>query len=94
MEECIICFEETDNFMIFTCSHKMCHKCLNNFLKYSIQCPVCEHVIVRPYVVIPRAQGIIDTSNRSVQNHKACIQICCVAFIFSFIIFYIVNFVL
>ena len=94
MEECIICFEETDNFMIFTCKHKMCHTCLNKFLKYSTQCPICQHVIIQPYIVIPRGQGMLDTSNRARQNHKDCIKICCGGFIICFFIFYIVNFVL
>ena len=94
MEECIICFEETDNFMIFTCKHKMCHTCLNQFIKHSTQCPVCEHVIIKPYVVIPRPYGLLDTSARSIKNYNACIQIGCVFFVFSFLIFYIVNFVL
>lgn len=94
MEECIICFEETDNFIIFTCKHKMCHKCLNKFIKYSTQCPVCDHVIIKPYVVIPRPHGMLDVSNHSAQNHTACIKVFCGFFIISFFIFYIVNFVL
>jgi hypothetical protein len=102
MDECIVCFEETDNFMIFTCKHKMCYNCLKTFLKKSNICPVCEHIIITPfksepllpYVIIPRRNGILDTSHNSLSNHIDCTKICCVFFIFSCLIFYIVNFVL
>ena len=45
-EECIICFNETDNFMIFTCKHKTCHKCLDLLLEQSNKCPICEKDII------------------------------------------------
>ena len=38
LEECIICFEETDNFMFFQCTHKVCNVC---FPKLD-RCPLCQ----------------------------------------------------
>jgi len=40
MEECIICFHETDEFAYFPCTHKICETC---FPKMPTQlCPICE----------------------------------------------------
>ncbi len=40
MEECIICFHETDKFTYFPCTHKVCSLC---FPKLPNQlCPLCE----------------------------------------------------
>ena len=38
MEECIICYEETENFTFFSCGHKACTEC---FPKLH-QCPFCQ----------------------------------------------------
>jgi len=38
MEECIICFEEKDNFRFYSCTHKVCDTC---YLKIN-QCPLCQ----------------------------------------------------
>ena len=39
-EECIICFEETEDFMFFPCQHKVCPVC---FPKLH-QCPLCQTI--------------------------------------------------
>jgi hypothetical protein len=91
-EECIICFNETDNFMIFTCKHKSCHKCLPRLLQYSNKCPICEKDIVQiidmPYVIIPQNQTIYDMNT---QNNVQCFKIFCIFVVIGFIIFYIIN---
>lgn len=38
MEECIICFEETENFMFFPCQHKVCRICFPKLER----CPLCQ----------------------------------------------------
>ena len=43
MEECFICFNETNKFIIFECGHKMCRLCYPR-LKTPF-CPVCNAVI-------------------------------------------------
>ena len=40
MEECIICFHETDEFAYFPCTHKVCETCLPNLPTQL--CPVCD----------------------------------------------------
>ena len=42
MEECIICFEETEKFMFFSCRHKVCPIC---FPKLN-RCPLCQEYII------------------------------------------------
>ena len=48
MEECIICFDETTEFMFYRCAHKVCAKCYPKIKT----CPVCktplEIVVVQP----------------------------------------------
>jgi len=38
MEECIICFDETSEFIFYRCAHKVCAKCYPK-LK---MCPICN----------------------------------------------------
>lgn len=52
MEECFICFEETDHFVEFECSHKVCTTCFPKLR--SPLCPICSRSIkpeVRPVYV-------------------------------------------
>lgn len=39
MEECFICFEETDQFIFFECTHKVCTQCFPQLR--SPLCPIC-----------------------------------------------------
>jgi hypothetical protein len=52
MEECIICFEETTQFVFFPCAHKVCAECR----KQIHRCPICNYAFdqeeVRPRVQI------------------------------------------
>jgi len=38
MEECIICFEETNDFIFYICAHKVCSKCYPRIKT----CPICN----------------------------------------------------
>ena len=40
MEECFVCFYETDKFIIFECGHKTCNLCYPQLI--SPLCPVCN----------------------------------------------------
>jgi len=44
MEECFICFIETDEFVLFECSHKVCSTCFPKLR--SNKCPMCNEPIV------------------------------------------------
>jgi len=37
-EECLICLEETDNFIFFNCGHKACPTCFPKLHR----CPLCQ----------------------------------------------------
>jgi hypothetical protein len=43
-EECFVCFYETEQFVIFKCSHKVCPTCYPQLR--STLCPVCNREIV------------------------------------------------
>jgi len=38
MEECIICFEERNEFMFYQCTHKVCKQCFPKIQS----CPICQ----------------------------------------------------
>jgi hypothetical protein len=63
MEECIICFEETNNFVIFNCNHKVCINC---YPKIN-QCPMCRNTI--------EIQQIENQIKKLTINDKCCITI-------------------
>ena len=55
MEECIICFEERQEFIFYSCGHKLCSECYH---KISC-CPLCQsrkiekiEVIIQPTTVV------------------------------------------
>jgi hypothetical protein len=66
MEECIICFEETTEFMFFPCSHKVCAECY----KRLTQCPLCNCTFD------PEIQIVTDVRPRV--KSKMCSRVCCI----------------
>lgn len=52
MEECIICFDETTEFMFYRCAHKVCTKCYPKIKT----CPMCntpsEVIVVQPVRIV------------------------------------------
>ena len=38
MEECMICFDLTENFITFSCKHKVCRQCYPKLT----HCPLCN----------------------------------------------------
>lgn len=46
MEECMICFEDTNEFMFYPCTHKVCKPCFDKLNK----CPLCDeiHIYIEP----------------------------------------------
>lgn len=43
IEECLVCFDETHQFQIFLCGHKVCVNCYPRLR--STKCPVCNQTI-------------------------------------------------
>jgi hypothetical protein len=78
MEECMICLEEKENFIVFSCKHKTCVECFPLLLMYSTPCPVCEQPITIP--------------NSNPTNHMEYCKIVTGISMMSLLFFYIVNY--
>lgn len=60
MDECIICFEETTEFITFPCDHKVCAGCYPQLRR----CPLCNIEIIPhtpPPAYILHYKTFIDT---------------------------------
>lgn len=76
----MICLEEKESFVIFSCKHKTCNDCFPLLIMYSTPCPICEQPI---------------TMYDSNLNTSYCIEYCKILSgmtILSLLIFYISNF--
>ena len=76
MEECLICLEEKNDFIVFSCNHKICNECFPVFLMYSVKCPLCNKQIIDSEIIE------IDVHPEPIQiqiqrpNYRVQIQIC------------------
>jgi hypothetical protein len=59
MEECLVCFDETNQFQLFTCGHKVCVYCYPRLR--SSKCPVCNQPIVIEPEPEPESSVLIQT---------------------------------
>ena len=41
MRECMICYDEFDDFVTLPCKHELCADCHLKVLEISAQCPLC-----------------------------------------------------
>jgi len=82
MEECMICLEEKEHFIVFSCKHKTCSECFPLLLMYSTPCPVCEQPIT---MYVPKT--------KHPTNYMEYCKIIIVIGMTSFLVFYMVNFV-
>jgi hypothetical protein len=83
MEECIICFHETDEFAYFPCTHKVCEMCLP---KLPTQlCPICDTSLYEAKLVeeIQVEPELVESVN--VQTDNSFLELikasCCIIFI-------------
>ncbi len=53
MEECIVCFDETDKFIIFICNHKTCEKCYPLIIEQRPNCPLCNKSLLNDIQMVP-----------------------------------------
>ena len=65
MEECLVCFDETNQFQMFTCGHKVCVYCYPRLR--SIKCPVCNQPI-----------QLVDPSESCCINTLGCCMMCAI----------------
>ena len=80
MEECMVCFEERQDFKSYSCNHKLCSECYNKINN----CPLCkshkiEVVIIQPTTVV--------TSVQTTYNSLKCL-ICVMLTTLIFLYFY------
>ena len=75
----MICLEEKENFVGFSCKHKTCTECFPLLLMYSTPCPICEQPITIPTQT---------TRSYSIEYCKIIMGIS----IMSVFVFYITNF--
>jgi len=82
MEECIICFEETNKFIIFNCYHKVCVNC---YPKIN-QCPLCR-IIINSQTENTLQIEIIEQIEITPQiRHLNINDKCCILILVSFVI--------
>jgi hypothetical protein len=87
MEECIICFEETDKFITFNCcDHKTCMVCYPLIINNTGKCPICQREIIH----IKNAQIIERHVN--IQREINYCKMGCITFMITIIIFYIIKY--
>jgi hypothetical protein len=54
MEECIICFDETETFIVFICNHKTCKNCYPKIMQTRPNCPLCNReLVINPQIITP-----------------------------------------
>lgn len=87
MEECIICFEETDelDFVIFPCKHKTCIKCYSLILNERPYCPMCNSLLIVEHISLNVEHNSLNVENRSIIN-RIYIEKCKCIMVFLFII--------
>jgi len=73
----MICLEEKEKFIVFSCKHKTCTECFPLLLMYSSPCPMCDQPIHLP-----------TTKSRCIDYYR--IGVCCGFMLI--LCFYIANF--
>ena len=87
MEECIICFDETDKFIVFICNHKTCNKCYPLIMEQRPNCPLCnknllqdirtiEITTVSPNIEISRVSPFTIDNQIIIQDTPCKIFLC------------------
>jgi hypothetical protein len=86
MEECIICFDKTDKFIVFMCKHKTCEKCYPLIMEQRPNCPLCNHSLL-PHTAIQI--GVIEPQQTCLANNKC--NLCFYFILIVILIFFIEN---
>ena len=96
-EECIICFDETDKFIVFICNHKTCYKCYPLLMEQRPNCPLCnKSLLPSQYTDISQYTNVTPftlitpfTRDTRINSDPTCALFLCVC-VFASLIFYIV----
>ncbi len=84
MDECIICFEETNNFVMFPCHHKVCVVCYPQLTR----CPLCNQEIV---LTISHQAHTSPVQLQSYISRYTSIQMVCYLIILFSILLFLFN---
>ena len=84
MEECIICFEETTEFVFFPCSHKVCTVCKPALPKEV--CPLCNASFATITPMTPITPIIVNPPRQEVPFSNCMKLSCCLLCSFLFVI--------
>ena len=86
MEECIICFDETDKFIVFICNHKTCYKCYPLLMEQRPNCPLCNKLLLPPPRIAPLT--MVRRETRTVESSPTC-KLFGIVMILGSLLFYI-----
>jgi recombinational DNA repair protein RecR len=85
-EECIICFEETEQFIFLPCTHKLCAQCKD--ILDQKKCPICntpfEQESLQPEPILQTRRNTII----AIETTSKCI----VFILVSFVVFSVYHF--
>ena len=88
MEECIICFEETDQFIKFNCcDHKTCSICYPLIIEYTNKCTICQ----RDIIIYNHQPQFLNLYNQIQRDITIC-KMGCIIFTTIIIVFYIIKY--
>lgn len=87
MEECIICFDETDklDFVIFPCKHKACVKCYPLILNERPYCPMCNALLIVEHISLNVEHNSLRIHQPSI-IYRIYLEKCKCIMVFLFII--------
>jgi hypothetical protein len=87
LEECIICFDTTDQFIVFACKHKTCEKCYPLIMEQRPNCPLCNQSLL-PHTAIQIR--VIEPETTCYFTQNKC-NLCFYFIVIVILIFFIEN---
>ena len=84
-DECIICFDEPEQFIFLPCTHKLCPRCKE--LLEQRKCPICNTPFESPFQPGPT---IVLHRNTIVESSVMESSTKCIIFILLFFLFYVI----
>ena len=95
MRECIICYDEFEEFVTLPCNHELCADCHLKVLEISAQCPLCAtklKQIEKPRLQIHQ-QVEVHVNHQSPLRCDPCCRclICMFALIISCGLMYVIT---
>lgn len=88
MEECIICFEEKDQFIFLPCAHKICAQCKD--LLEQKRCPICNTPFINDTPTHNQSVQQIQTIHPTIMAYKNALEAfskCIVFILLSFVVY-------